>query len=47
MKKLVLKAVVLCTMALLLFCSGISVIDAVNSEIAVCHDGPQRDTLYY
>lgn len=47
MKNAILKAVVACTMALLLFFSGISVIETANSGTAVCHDGPHKEVHYY
>lgn len=47
MKMAILKAVVLCTMALSLVLAGIAVVDTTDAGVAVCHDGPQRDVLYY
>ena len=47
MKNAILKAVVLATMVLSLVLAGIAVIDTADTGVAVCHDGPQRDALFY
>ena len=47
MKKAILKAVVVCTMALSLLIMGIAVVDTADSGIAVCHDGPTNNEYVY
>lgn len=47
MKIAIAKAVVVCTMALSLLFMGMAVVDAANSGIAVCHDGPHKEAHYY
>lgn len=47
MKNTILKSVVLCTMALSLVLAGIAVVDTTDTGVAVCHDGPQNDALFY
>lgn len=39
MKMTILKAVVVCTMALSLLFVGVAAVDAVDTGVAVCHDG--------
>ena len=43
MKNAILKAVVLCTMALSLVLAGIAVVDTADTGVAVCHDGHTND----
>lgn len=45
MKMNILKAVVLCTMALSLLFVGVTAVDAVDTGVAVCHDGPHDGML--
>lgn len=45
MKMNILKAVVLCTMALSLLFVGVTAVDAVDTGVAVCHDGPTNGTV--
>lgn len=40
MKFAIVKAVVVCTMALSLLFVGVATVDAVDTGVAVCHDGP-------
>lgn len=46
MKMTILKAIVLCTMALSLLFVGVASIDTVSGT-AVCHDGPHNDSYVY
>lgn len=47
MKLNILKAVVLCTMALSLLFVGVASVNTANSGTAVCHDGPTNDGIIY
>lgn len=47
MKMTILKAVVLCTMALSLLFVGVAAVDAVDAGVAVCHDGPTNGGIVY
>ena len=42
MKNTIVKAVVLCTLALSLLVAGFSATNAVDTGVAVCHDGPHE-----
>ena len=47
MKNAIVKAVLLCTMALSLVFVGVAAVNTADNGVAVCHDGPQRDMLYF
>lgn len=47
MKLNILKAVVLCTMALSLLFVGVASVNTANSGTAVCHDGPLHGGVIY
>ena len=47
MKNAIVKAVVLCTLALSLLCMGVAAVDAVNTGVEVCHDGPYNHEVVY
>lgn len=40
MKKPIVKAIIVCTMAMSLLIAGANAIHTANSGVAVCHDGP-------
>lgn len=42
MKHTIVKAIVLCTMALSLLFMGIAAVNTVDTGVAVCHDGPNH-----
>lgn len=44
MKNIIVKTVVLCTLALSLFAGMVSV-NAVDAGVSVCHDGPHDGTV--
>lgn len=43
MKSTIVKAVALCTLALSLLFMGVASVNAVDTGVAVCHDGPHKD----
>lgn len=43
MKATIVKAVALCTLALSLLFMGVAAVDAVDTGVAVCHDGPHKE----
>lgn len=45
MKNAIVKAVVLGTLALTLFAAGYASVSAVDTGVAVCHDGPHDGTV--
>lgn len=45
MKNAIVKAVVLGTLALSLLIAGFSTVSAVDTGVAVCHDGPLDGTM--
>lgn len=47
MKKAILKAVVLGLLAFSLIVQGYASANAVDTGVAVCHDGPLRDGVEY
>lgn len=47
MKFAIVKAVVVCTMALSLLFVGVATVDAVDTGVAVCHDGPHSEVICY
>ena len=47
MKNAIVKAVVLGTLALSLLIAGFSTVSAVDTGMAVCHDGPSNDGIVY
>ena len=47
MKNAIVKAVVLCTLALSLLFTGIAAVNAGEAGVAVCHDGPHNEMLDY
>lgn len=47
MKNAIVKAVVLCTLALSLLCMGVAAVDAVNTGVEVCHDGDIHIDVVY
>ena len=47
MKNAIVKAVVLCTLALSLLFVGVAVVDTVNTGVEVCHDGPSKEALTF
>lgn len=47
MKNAIVKTVVVCTMALALLFVGVATTNAVDTGVAVCHDGPyDLDVVY-
>ena len=47
MKNAIVKAVVLCTLALTLLFVGVATTSAVDAGVAVCHDGPLNGSEEY
>lgn len=47
MKNAIIKTVVVCTMALALLFVGVAATNAVDTGVAVCHDGPHNEMLHY
>lgn len=47
MKSIIVKSVVLCTLALSLLFIGVAAVDTVNTDVAVCHDGPHKEALTF
>ena len=47
MKNTIVKAVLLCTMALSLVLAGIAVVDTAEAGVAVCHDGLIHDDYIF
>lgn len=47
MKNAIVKAVVLCTLALSLLCMGVAAVDAVNTSVEACHDGKTHIGVVY
>lgn len=47
MKNTIVKAVLLCTMALSLVLTGIAVVDTAEAGVAVCHDGHTNGGIEY
>lgn len=45
MKNVIVKAVVLCTLALSLLFAGVSAVGGVDAGVSVCHDGPLDGTV--
>ena len=45
MKSTIVKAVALCTLALSLLFMGVAAVDAVDTGVAVCHDGPHTEVI--
>ena len=43
MKKSIVKAIILCTMAMSLLIAGANAMHTVDSGVSVCHDGPLDD----
>lgn len=47
MKNAIIKTVVVCTMALALLFVGVAATNAVDTGVAVCHDGPLNEAYEY
>lgn len=47
MKNAIIKTVVVCTMALALLFVGVAATNAVDTGVAVCHDGPFDECIEY
>lgn len=45
--KNIAKAIVLCTLAFSLLAVGFAATSAVDTGVAVCHDGPSNDGIVY
>lgn len=47
MKNTIVKAVVLCTLALSLLFVGVVSVSDVDTGVEVCHDGPSKEALTF